>query len=105
MSFINRNTCAIGSGGAQYIANGIKQGANSGKNPYNVIYPEPSSEMALKGDANNDGVVDVADITAIASYILGESPAGFNVTNADANSDGTIDVADITATANIILCN
>ena len=105
MSFINRNTCAIGSGGAQYIANGIKQGANSGKNPYNVIYPTPSSEIALKGDANNDNIIDVADITAIASYILGQSPATFSTTNADANSDGTIDVADITATATIILGN
>ena len=56
-----------------------------------------------KGDANCDGVVDVADITAIASFILGENPANFNRTNADANNDGEIDVADITATASIIL--
>ena len=58
-----------------------------------------------KGDANNDGVVDVADITAIASYILGSVPTGFNTDNADANGDSTIDVADITATASIILGN
>ena len=59
----------------------------------------------LKGDANGDGVVDVADITAIASYILGDAPAGFNTDNADANGDGVVDVADITATASIILGN
>lgn len=57
----------------------------------------------LKGDANNDGVVDVADITAIASYILGTSPTSWNIDNADANSDNVVDVADITATATIIL--
>lgn len=57
------------------------------------------------GDANNDGVVDVADITAIAAYILGLSPDNFNELAADANQDGEIDVSDITATALIILQN
>ena len=61
--------------------------------------------QGLKGDANGDSVVDVADITAIASYILGTTPEGFNADNADANSDTVIDVADITATASIILGN
>ena len=58
---------------------------------------------ALLGDANDDSVVDVADITAIASHILGNTPSPFNLKNADTNADGTIDVADITATAGIIL--
>lgn len=57
----------------------------------------------LLGDANNDGVVDVADITVIASKILGNNPENFNAENADVNKDGKIDVADITATAGIIL--
>ena len=61
------------------------------------------AEKPLAGDANIDGVVDVADITAIASYILGATPQTFSTDNADANSDGVIDVADITATATIIL--
>ncbi|MCQ2128523.1 MAG: dockerin type I repeat-containing protein [Bacteroidaceae bacterium] len=55
------------------------------------------------GDANNDGKVDVSDITATASYILGVIPVEFNFEAADANEDGTVDVADITATASIIL--
>lgn len=58
-----------------------------------------------KGDANNDGNVDVTDITTIASKILGTTPAQWNETNADANSDGNIDVTDITTTAGIILGN
>ena len=57
----------------------------------------------IPGDANCDGVVDVADITAIASFILGATPDAWNRENADANRDGSIDVADITATAAIIL--
>lgn len=62
-----------------------------------------SGQGGKKGDANNDGGVDVADITAIASHILGQTPIAWNATNANANSDNTIDVADITATATIIL--
>lgn len=69
--------------------------------PYNPIIGSKPAKMA--GDANADGVVDVADITAIASYILGKTPDTWNADNADANSDGVIDVADITATATIIL--
>ena len=72
-------------------------------------YPLTAGEVAvlagkgLRGDANGDGVVDVADITTIASYILGKSPEPFVFANADVNSDGNIDVADITGTASIIL--
>ncbi|MDO5447285.1 MAG: carboxypeptidase regulatory-like domain-containing protein, partial [Prevotellaceae bacterium] len=58
---------------------------------------------ALPGDANDDKVIDVADITTIAAYILGKTPETFNAANADANQDGSIDVSDITATAGIIL--
>lgn len=55
------------------------------------------------GDATNDGTVDVSDITAVASYILGTTPEAWNSTNADVNQDGLIDVSDITAIASIIL--
>ncbi|MDO5447547.1 MAG: lamin tail domain-containing protein, partial [Prevotellaceae bacterium] len=55
------------------------------------------------GDVNGDGVIDVADITSLASYILGTPGDDFIIENADVNQDGAIDVADITATAEIIL--
>ena len=63
----------------------------------------PAIPYDIPGDANNDGKVDVADITAIAAYILGKNPNPFVEKNADANGDGTIDVADITTVAGIIL--
>ena len=56
-----------------------------------------------RGDANNDDKIDVSDITAIASKILGNNPENFNEQNADANADGKIDVSDITMTARFIL--
>lgn len=56
-------------------------------------------------DANIDNTIDVVDITAIASHILGKTPTTFSKAAADANKDGVIDVADITKTASIILTN
>ena len=57
----------------------------------------------LLGDADDDGEVTVADITAIASSILGTEPEKWNAKNADADQDGQITVSDITTTASIIL--
>ena len=57
----------------------------------------------LKGDANTDEHVDVADITSTASFILGRNPENFVKENGDSNGDGSIDVADLTSTAGIIL--
>ena len=58
---------------------------------------------ALKGDANNDGIVDVADITATAAFILGLEGATITFENADIDGDGVITVSDITGIAAIIL--
>jgi len=49
----------------------------------------------LKGDVNEDGVVDVADIAAIISVMAdGKTEDG---SKADVNGDGTVDVADISS--------
>ena len=55
----------------------------------------------IPGDANEDGVVDMGDVTTIELMILGyitEPTCG-----ADANQDGTIDMGDVTTTELIIL--
>lgn len=57
----------------------------------------------LKGDANDDGSVNVNDISTIAAYILEDSPQPFVFENADVNDDGVVNVNDISATATIIL--
>lgn len=55
------------------------------------------------GDANDDGKIGVADLTAIASHILGTTPIHFVQGAADANEDGKIGVADLTCIAGWIL--
>ena len=52
-----------------------------------VVYPGAGG---LKGDVNGDGVVDMADISAIISAMASDKDK-----KADVNEDGTIDVADI----------
>lgn len=58
----------------------------------------------IRGDINNDGVVDIADVNAIISHVLNPSstPQVYYYLY-DINHDRTIDVSDINATINKIL--
>lgn len=49
----------------------------------------------LRGDANGDGKVDSADVSAIVNHILGNTPDDFIVDMADYNGDGNVDVVDV----------
>lgn len=57
----------------------------------------------LLGDANNDGYIDAADLSAVTNYILGRDNTVFISEAADMNSDGIIDASDLSAITNIIL--
>jgi hypothetical protein len=57
----------------------------------------------LMGDVDGSGKVDVTDVTAVISKILGKNPQPFNEAAADVKADGIIDVSDVTAIINIIL--
>ena len=59
----------------------------------------------ITGDVNHDGKVDVADVTTLVDYILGNTPQGFNASNCDVNNDTKIDVSDVTSLVDIILNN
>ena len=59
----------------------------------------------LIGDINYDGLITIADVTALVNIILGkdnEEPYVYNH-KADVNGDKVISVADVTALVNIIL--
>lgn len=58
---------------------------------------------SLLGDANNNGTVEIADVTAEIAYILDMKPVRFNFTNADVNRDEKINVVDVSQTVDIIL--
>ena len=57
----------------------------------------------MKGDANGDGVVNVADEVATASYILNMMPPTFVKESADVDDNGVVNAADLVGIVNIIL--
>jgi hypothetical protein len=57
----------------------------------------------LLGDANGDGVVNVADIVEAVNAMNGKASAKFKLNNADMNKNGKIDLTDIDMIVNIII--
>lgn len=57
----------------------------------------------IKGDANGDGKVNVADIVEIVNYILKIPSECFNIENANINDDDVIDGEDVKAVVDIIM--
>ena len=55
------------------------------------------------GDVNEDGSIDVADVTTLISSILNGTPVNHNV--ADMNADDFIDITDVTLLITLILGN
>jgi hypothetical protein len=57
----------------------------------------------LLGDVNNDGFVNIVDVTCIVNHILGQTPPVFIKKAADLNDDGDINIVDVTLLVNLIL--
>jgi hypothetical protein len=74
-----------------YTVDGVK---NSSNIVYLEVFPNPNAKL---GDVNNDGAVNIADVTSLIDYLLSQSPGGVNLTNADVNQDQAINIADVTA--------
>lgn len=56
------------------------------------------------GDVNDDGVIDIIDVTALVNLVINSNnDYNYNRRAADVNGDGVIDVIDVTALINIIL--
>ena len=57
----------------------------------------------LRGDANDDGIVSVVDVTTMVNKLLRKTTHPFVFEQADLNDDKEINVTDITSVVNIIL--
>ncbi len=55
------------------------------------------------GDVNEDGYVNIEDVTTLIDFLLGATPSPFNTTAADVDSNGNINVSDVTALIDLIL--
>ena len=82
----------------------IKKWVNAGGNNVTVTLSiDNSTGITIKGDANDDGIVNAADIVEVVNYIMGSPSEKFKKKAADANSDETVNAADIVSLVNIIL--
>ena len=57
----------------------------------------------VKGDVNNDGLVDVADVTILIDYVLDPESVVIVFDAADVNNDNEIDVADVVTLIELVL--
>jgi len=57
----------------------------------------------LRGDADSDGEIGIADVTTIIDHILNGLTDSINLENADCDLDDTIGIADITVLTDFIL--
>ena len=57
----------------------------------------------LLGDVDNNGIVSIADVTALIDYLLSGDATGINLDAADCNRDHVVDIADVTSLIDYIL--
>ncbi|MDO4510313.1 MAG: S8 family serine peptidase [Bacteroidales bacterium] len=57
----------------------------------------------MLGDVNDDGLLDVTDVTLLISAVLGTPAEEFCPDRADINADGELDVTDVTLLIGIVL--
>ncbi|MBR5787543.1 MAG: M6 family metalloprotease domain-containing protein [Muribaculaceae bacterium] len=91
----NGTVTAVGVGEAIIMAT-TTDGSDLSASCVVTVLPTP-------GDANNDAIINVTDITTVASYILGLDTKLFVFDAADINNDDVVDVTDIVGVASIIL--
>lgn len=66
-------------------------------------YSTISVEEVLRGDANADGKVSLADVNSTVNYILGDPSPSFSFAAADINENNAINVSDVNGIVNILL--
>ena len=69
----------------------------------NQVMSAMTVSNAMRGDANGDGMITIADANMIMNYYLGNKVENFNAGAADVNGDGKISVADANAVVNIYI--
>ena len=60
-------------------------------------------DQPVKGDADGDGSVNIADVTYMIDYLLAGCQTSFHSQNADVNADGKVDIADVTTLIDYLL--
>ena len=65
-------------------------------------YQKAAVEVLL-GDVNDDGLVNITDVTTLINAVMTENFGNVNTANADMNSDGNINISDVTMLINMVM--
>ena len=57
----------------------------------------------IRGDVNNDGNVNISDVTALIDYLMSDTDSGPAPAEADCNYDGKINISDVTALIDFVM--
>ena len=68
-----------------------------------IVPPVPVSTVT--GDVNNDGEVNISDVTLYINYLLNDDATDFLIANADFNEDGEANISDVIDMINYLLNN
>ncbi|NQT96988.1 MAG: hypothetical protein HQ562_04540, partial [Candidatus Marinimicrobia bacterium] len=60
-----------------------------------IFITTKGSHVRLRGDVNNDHILDVFDVLGLIDYILENNPGSINPYLADVNDDGVVNVLDM----------
>ena len=72
----------------------------AGSGTYTIVFP---TNPVIKGDVNNDGEVNIADVNAIIDILLSGNADVSTKPSADVNGDGEINISDVNAVIGILL--
>ena len=70
------------------------------ENPFRPIGYTP--DAAIAGDANNNGEVEIGDVTSVLTLMATPEATGYNNKAADANRNGEIEIGDVTTILTIM---
>ena len=57
----------------------------------------------MRGDCNQDGGVNIADVTCLINYLLSHNASAIDLAVADCDLDGSVNIADVTCLINHLL--
>ncbi len=66
---------------------------------------EPEEPDFEPGDVDNNGIINIEDVTTLIDYLLGTTLGEFNELAADVDGDGKINIEDVTTLIDILLGN
>jgi hypothetical protein len=62
-----------------------------------------ASQAVVTGDVNDDGIINITDVTFLIDYLLSDDSTLINMANADVNADGTVNITDVTKLIDLLL--